>query len=306
MKRIIKDYFTFSKKERTAIVILLLLIACFIAAPYLYSVKRKPPVVNQALVDFLAKNKTAAADSGEENIISFRPPVYESRVSDKETFPFDPNTISPEEWKRLGINDKTIRTITNYRNKGGEFRSAEDIRKIWGLKKEEADRLIPFVRLEVKPRPAKPTGDLPNPQTKQPVTRSTPKEIDINTATLEEWKALPGIGEVLANRIIKFRERIGGFVSMEQLHKTYGISDSAFQMIDSYLKLDPANLPKLNLNTASAFDIRRRLNVSAAISKAIVMYREQYGPYQSINDLKKVVLVSDTLFQRVAVLVSAP
>jgi hypothetical protein len=45
----LKDYFTFSKKERTAMIILLLLIACFIAAPYLYSVKRKPPVINQAL-----------------------------------------------------------------------------------------------------------------------------------------------------------------------------------------------------------------------------------------------------------------
>jgi competence protein ComEA len=64
------------------------------------------------------------------------------------------------------------------------------------------------------------------------------------------------------------------------------------------LKLDPANLPKLNLNTASAYDMRRRLKYFNGIAKAIVMYREQYGPYQSVNDLKKVVLVSDTLFQR--------
>lgn len=287
-------------------IILLLLIACFVAAPYLYSVKRKPPVINQALADFLAKNKNAAVDSSAENMIVFRSPAYESRVSQKETFPFDPNNISPEEWKRLGISDKTTRTILNYRNKGGKFRSAEDLRKIWGIKNEDAERLIPFVRIEVKPQTEKTINDPPNLQPKQPVTRSTPKEIDINTATVEEWKTLPGIGEVLANRIIKFRERIGGFVSMEQLHKTYGISDSVFQLIDPYLKLDPANLPKLNLNTASAFDIRRRLNVSTAVGKAIVMYRDQYGPYQSINDLKKIVLISDTLFQRVLPLISIP
>jgi competence protein ComEA len=145
----------------------------------------------------------------------------------------------PTEWKRLGIADKTIRTIVNYRSKGGKFRSAEDLRKIWGFKKEDAERLIPFVQMEVNEQPAKPKNDLPGPQPKQPVIRNIPKEIDINTATAEEWKALPGIGEVLANRIIKFRERIGGFVSMEQLHKTYGISDSVFQLIGPYIKLDP-------------------------------------------------------------------
>jgi competence protein ComEA len=95
MKRIIKDYFTFSKKERTAIIILLLLIACFIAAPYLYSVKRKPPVINQALVDFLAKNKTAPADSSEENMIAFINLCMKKCIQ-KRKFSFDPNTISAE------------------------------------------------------------------------------------------------------------------------------------------------------------------------------------------------------------------
>jgi competence protein ComEA len=306
MKRIIKDYFTFSKKERTAMIILLLLTACFIAAPYLYSVKRKPPLINRALADFLAKNKTVTTDSSEENVMAFHSPVYERHPSKKETFLFDPNAISPAEWKRLGVPDKTIRTIINYRTKGGKFRSAEDLRKIWGFKKEEAERLIPFVQIKGNEQPEKPGRAEPNPQPKQPVIRNIPKEIDINSATAEEWKALPGIGEVLANRIIKFRERIGGFVSMEQLHKTYGISDSVFQLIGPYIKLDPSNLPKLNLNTASAYDMRRRLNILPAIAKVIVMYREQYGPYQSVNDLKKVVLVSDTLFQRVSALVSVP
>jgi competence protein ComEA len=304
MKRIIKDYFTFSKKERVAIIILLLLIACFIAAPYLYPVKRKPPLINQALVDFLAKNKILTADSNEENHPG--KPAYENSLVKKETFAFDPNTLSPGEWKRLGINDKTIRTIVSYRSKGGKFRSAEDLRKIWGFKKEDADRLLPFVQLAIAEQPAKPKNDAPGIQSRQDPVRVVPKEIDINIATAEEWKALPGIGEVLANRIIKFRERIGGFVSMEQFHKTYGISDSVFQLITPYLKLDPSNQPKLNLNTASAYDMKRRLSISTATAKAIVMYREQYGPYQSLNDLKKIILISDTLFQRISALISVP
>lgn len=304
MKRILKDYFTFSKKERTAIIVLLLLIAGFISAPYLYPVKRKPPVINPALVDLLAKNKPVPEDSGEENGTRFHRPAYENNSLPKENFSFDPNTISAGDWKRLGIADRTIRTIVNYRSKGGKFRSAEDLRKIWGFKKEDADRLVPFVQMEATEQTAKQKNDPPNPQPKPPVARHAPKEIDINTATVEEWKALPGIGEVLANRIIKFRERIGGFGSMEQLHKTYGISDSVFLAIGPYLKLDPANLPKLNVNTASAYDMRRRLSIPLAIAKAIVTYREQNGPYESVNDLTKVILVSDTLFQRVLPLIT--
>ncbi|MEO8171761.1 MAG: helix-hairpin-helix domain-containing protein [Sediminibacterium sp.] len=302
MKRIIKDYFTFSKKERTAMIILLLLIACFIAAPYLYSVKQKPPVINQVLVDFLAQKKNPATDSSEETSMVFRQTVH--AVSKKETFLFDPNIISPGEWKRLGIADKTIRTIVNYRSKGGKFRSAEDIRKIWGIRKEDADRIIPFVQIETVTQPKKQIGDPPSPSSQQIRSVKKTAELDINTATIEEWKALPGIGEVLANRIIKFRERIGGFTSMEQFRKTYGISDSVFLVIEPFLKLNPDTLPKLNLNVASVYDLRKRLAVSIAVAKAIIVHREQNGVFRSVDEVKNVVLMTDTMFQRISQLVS--
>jgi competence protein ComEA len=299
MKRIIKDYFTFSKKERTAIILLLLLITCFLAAPYVYSVKLKPPVLNKALRNFLEKNTGfSPGDSLQENNISVKSTEESYHSAKAEVFLFDPNTISAEEWKRLGISNKTIRTIYNYLSKGGKFRSAEDIKKIWGFKEEDAERLIPFVRMQQRDQPNKSFKN--NPLNPQPVTSNKIPSIDINTATAEEWKALPGIGEVLANRIIKFRERIGGFTTIEQVHKTYGISDSVFGQISSYLVFNPAALPKLNLNTISAYELRMRVAIPDAIARAIVMYRNQYGPYQSVNDLKKIVFISDSLFQRIS------
>lgn len=299
MKRILKDYFTFSKKERTAIILLLLMMACFIAAPYFYRVKPKPLVLNKALVDYLAKNKNAPADSNEEDTRSFHPPVETAPVIKKEIFPFDPNTISSDEWKRLGIGDKTIRTILNYRNKGGKFRSAEDIKKIWGIKKEAAERLMPFVRIAVAESSQKKQFNN-YPPAPQRITGNKIAELDINAATIDEWKALPGIGEILASRIIKFRDRMGGFSSIEQVHKTYGITDSVFQVIIPYLKINTATIQKLNLNTASVYDLKMKANIPNEVAKAIVIYRQQYGPYQSVNDLRKIVLMSDSLFQRIA------
>jgi competence protein ComEA len=307
MKRIIKDYFTFSKKERVAITVLLLVIACFIAMPYLYPGKHKPPLVNKVLADYIAKNKKVTEESGGKKSSFYSPgknEAKESVVTRKESFPFDPNTITQEEWQRLGVAEKTVRTIINYRNKGGKFRTAEDIRKIWGMRSGDADRLVPFVRLEIKEPAKRETGY--RQQKEVPVAQPARKEIvsiEINTATEDEWKSLPGIGEVLAKRILKFREYAGGFTTIEQVRKTYGLADSVFQRIVPYLKINMQSVPKLDLNLVSAYDLRRKLNVDEGVAKAIVVYRKQNGPYQSIDGLKKIILMSDTLFQRIAPLV---
>ena len=62
-------------------------------------------------------------------------------------------------------------------------------------------------------------------------------KIEINTATEEDFKALPGIGDVLSKRIIKFRTSIHGFKSVDDISRTYGLSDSTFQLILPYLTI---------------------------------------------------------------------
>jgi competence protein ComEA len=111
---------------------------------------------------------------------------------------------------------------------------------------------------------------------------------------------LPGIGEVLANRIIKFREKIGGFTNIEQVRKTYGINDSVFQRIEVFLSISQVKSAGLDLNQASVSELQMVAGVSEAVAKAIVVYRQQYGPYRSVTDLKKIVFMSDTLYQRIA------
>ncbi len=303
MKRIVKDYFTFSKKERTAIFILLLLMAVFVALPYFYPDKNHPPSINKALVDFVAQAKQLSADSFvyEENSRSnFSDESRYGTTVIKETFPFDPNTIGDDAWRRLGISDKTIRTINNYRNKGGQFRQPEDLRKIWGIRKEDADRLVPYVRVERE-------TDNRDPKTsysKTFTTKGVPKNIDINIASEEDWALLPGIGEVLAKRIVAFREKAGGFTSAAHVKKTYGISDSVFNAIEKYLTTDARYLPKVNLNTASVYQLKDRLGIEEPVARSMVVFRKQYGPYQSVQELKKLVFLPDSVFQRIISLVS--
>jgi competence ComEA-like helix-hairpin-helix protein len=304
MKRIIKDYFSFSKKERIAVILLLLLMGVFMAAPYLYVPKHEPPVLNKALFDFVAKGTSRTPDSIGRVGGSFIDPEGSTSTIHYRLFSFDPNTATETDWNRLGVYPKTIRTIFNYRNKGGHFRSAEDIRKIWGLKKEQADRLVPYVRIagqEANSFKSQTNGHEFTTRTQKPGTwlQDRPvRVLDINTATAEDWKSLPGIGEVLANRIVKFRERLGGFSELALVKKTYGISDSVFRLISPYLKADASTLAKIDLNTASAYDLRIKADIPDGIAKAIIIYRQQNGPFQSIYDLKKVRFIADSLFEK--------
>lgn len=299
MKRILKNYLTFTRKERTAVLVLLVLISALLVAPVFYSPEPAPPRDTRLLQRYL----DSAQATKEEKLMSVDAKTAETEI---ENFPvslffFDPNTLDPADWLRLGIPEKTVRTIMNFRNKGGQFRLPEDLRKIWGLRKADADRLVPYIRIKSQmndvyanrfPLPARGKKGAEQKQV-----------IDVNTATAAEWESLPGIGKVLANRLIKYREKLGGFTSLEQVKKTYGISDSVFTLIQPLLRLQPEMVPgnrSLDLNTATVGQLTAVAGIPEAIAKAIVVYRKEYGPFLQITDLKKLVLISDTLFLRVA------
>jgi DNA uptake protein ComE-like DNA-binding protein len=138
-------------------------------------------------------------------------------------FEFNPNELPAEGWKKLGLRDKTIQTILHYREKGGWFREPGDLKKIWGLSLEEANKLIPFVAIP----------KLEKPILNQPIDlpKLMPASILINQATMAELLLIPGINKSLAARMIKFRDKLGGFKNIEQIRKTYGLSDSLFQLM---------------------------------------------------------------------------
>src|SRR4051812_45590262 len=234
-KAIWKDYFSFSKKERIAIVILLIIIGVFIILPFFFSPHFKKSVVDLQLQQqlFDAQNLKQSADTVADSVDVYKEPhqitTNKSAINKSQLFYFDPNTLEPAGWQRIGLRDKTIGTILNYRNKGGRFKQPDDLRKIYNLQKEEADLLIPYVQIKSINEQHAQTNELhEQPQknlneTKQAASISINQEkIDINTATTEEFKSLPGIGDVLSNRIIKFRTAIHGFKSVEDIRKTYG------------------------------------------------------------------------------------
>lgn len=303
MKDFFKNYCQFSKKERLGVIVLFTLIGLFILLPELYQ-----PPVKKIYTDSVFNLINQSASEQMVNSSKYKTDE-ENRVKQYRLFSFNPNLATADQFASLGLTEKNIRTILNYRSKGGRFKQATDLRKIWGIRTEDAERLIPYAIIEPMP-------SFGHYNVAQSGTYNYPKPIipilDINMATVAEWEALPGIGPVLAARIVRYREKLGGFTQLVQLQKTYGISDSLFNKLVPYLRLNVqeaktsiiqlariADSVKPNINKASVAQLMA-VAIPEEIAKAIVLYRKQYGLFGSIADLKKIIFISEPVFEQIA------
>lgn len=212
-----------------------------------------------------------------------------------ELFRFDPNVATEAELLRLGLPPRTVKSILNYRAKGGKFRKKEDLEKIYTLSESDYARVAPYITVPealasaAAPRPVAYAGG-----TTQQVSSKDP--VDINRASVEAWMALPGIGEIRARQLVNFRERLGGFLSIDQVGEMYGLPDSVFQRIKPKLAFSMANLRKINLNTASVADLDAHPYISKRQAELIAAYRGQHGAFATPDDLDKILAISDKLW----------
>jgi competence ComEA-like helix-hairpin-helix protein len=116
-------------------------------------------------------------------------------------------------------------------------------------------------------------------------------KIDINTADSAAFERLPGIGEKLSSRIIKYRERLGGFVAVAQLQDVYGLSDSTYQIIRPRVEMKSGFKPRLiPVNSADYMVFRRHPYVQSATLKAVLAYRKAHGKIISFTEYKGIAM----------------
>lgn len=211
-------------------------------------------------------------------------------------FNFDPNTLSAEGWKKLGLHDKAIHTIQNYLSKGGKFRKPEDLEKIWGLNKALVKRLVPFV--EIKEKVTKQDNYQKEAAIPSTYRKSAAIIIDINDSDTSDWIALPGIGSKLALRIVNFRSKLGGFKNINQVAETFGLQDSVFQKIKPMLLLANNTVKKININTATLEELKQHPYIRYNLAGLIVQYRNQHGSFSKIEDLGNIMAVTSDVMQK--------
>lgn len=303
---ILKDYLTFSKRERTGSIVLIGLIVVIFLLPEFYPEPKRytDPATIEAFSKQAAELKKIFPDSASG--VMHKDSNVDHGGSKKDynheitLFNFDPNTVSDAGWSKLGVSDRTTRTIRNYLSKGGSFRNADDLGKIYGIQKSLYEMLRPFVVIKKtgsdklhKPEFAK-RSDQPN------AYHRKPEIIDINASDTSMWIALPGIGSKLASRIIGFRDKLGGFYSVEQIKEVYGLPDSTFQRIRPYVYENVSKIRQININTVDAAALKNHPYMKWNIANAIVNYRLQHGNYDSLESLLQIDIITPELLSKLS------
>ena len=247
--------------------------------------------------------------------------IYATEEAPVETFPFDPNTADSTQLLRLGLAPWQVRAIYRYRAKHGRYHTPEDFARTPGMTNEMWQRLSPQIRIAeryryvdaeaiaAKARESRPSAartqskasaadtastlptrssslasspSVPRDTIQRPVKYESLVQVDLATADTNQLKKIPGIASYRASQIVRYRESLGGFVSVEQVMESCSMPDDVLD----WFCLSHTRTRKVNLNKASVQSMRRHPYISFYQARAIYERRIDKGPLRSPSDLE--------------------
>ncbi|MCF8459436.1 MAG: helix-hairpin-helix domain-containing protein [Flavobacteriales bacterium] len=288
-----KEYLSFHRSERNAIIVLVILLFTLIVFN-LYQrffwkanweemqLKYGPSIVQfQEEIDSISLVEASPQP--------WIPKTYEH-------FKFDPNTLDSTGWLALGFSPKQTASILKYRSKGAKFRKPEDIKNLFMVNDERYKELQPFIdikpisderaerKFEEYPKWEKPTYE--------------PTIVELNTADSALLVTINGVGPSYAKRILKYREQLGGYVSKNQLFELYKIDSAHILPILQSVHVDTTIRKRINVNTADYQELLKHPYIDPNLAKTIVNYRQQHGKYKKLLELKKIQILKEDTYTK--------
>ncbi|MES2380427.1 MAG: helix-hairpin-helix domain-containing protein [Bacteroidota bacterium] len=276
-------YFYFSPSERKGIIILLLLTILVVFIPSVYRLL-KP--LNNTYVSISKLNKLDSIN-------------VTNTANDQEsilTNPININTASDDELKQLGLSEKNIATVHNYLSKGGKLKSIDDLKKLYGIKPDVMEQLTPFIVF------TNDTNYTLDTYADSTIKKKTPfKAIELNTTDSATLVKLYRIGPIMAGRIIEYRNKLGGFLDLNQLMEIYGFDEDILYDLHGKIYVDASKAKKINLNTVSEEELKQHPYFKYKLARIIINYRLQHGNYKSYTDLLNIKIVNDSILTRIKI-----
>jgi competence ComEA-like helix-hairpin-helix protein len=279
----LRQYFNFSQKELNGVLVLLFLLILVWLIPIFINQSPDSFDVEKAKKEIAEFERNLAPDK----VYSYR--EVELKPGHATYTDFDPNGLPAERWKQLGLSEKQIAVIKRFEAKGGHFYKKEDVKKMYVISPETYAKLEPYIQIP-------PTQF----EQKSPATTASKVRIELNTADSLALDQVNGIGPAFASRILKYRERLGGFYSLEQLKEVYGVDSAHFAQWLPQLYLNSAAIRKIDINTATFEELKRHPYLSYKQINALIQYRKQHGAYASLSDLKNIPLFTDEILRKLA------
>lgn len=282
-----RNFFGFSRGETNAFLILLplMFILIFSEPVYRYWFTGRSPdySIEKKRLDSLLATWKWASDSL----------INERQASALRLFSFNPNQCSKEELISLGFSNPIANRIVNYRSKGGKFLVKKDLLKIHGMDSSFYEKMSLYIALPESI--AKETLKSKSEVREKPAVA----KFDLNTADTSQLVKIYGIGPKLSQRIIIYREKLGGFISGAQLKEVYGLDSTVVKELLSKSFIEENFKPRrVDVNAATEKELGSHPYIKYKLAKAIVAYRMQHGAFNTVEDLKNIAIVEQEALQK--------
>lgn len=267
LQRFLKEYFSFTRRERNGIVVLIsFLFAAVIIPqlllPLLYRTDQAPHAASYELYSLAQQLK--------------KPPDNSTAL-----FVFDPNTATDEELMRLGLNERQVSNIRNYISAGGIYRTGEDLLKMYTIDTALYLQLESYIHISAEKQQT--VSDYVDDSERN--GKREPLMVELNGADEKQLMELRGLGPVYSSRIVKYRELLGGYVRPDQLTEVYGIDEELFLQLEPQLHADTNGIRKICLNSAGFSDLLRHPYIDYEQVSAVFSYRDTAGMFKSVTEL---------------------
>ena len=294
------EVFRFSNKELRAQTILAVLCLVIITLKNFYLAEKSSFILTHRTFDgfdsIQVQNQIVAEKQKDIN-------TYDSLTKGKQRVViefFDPNVVDAEKLISFGLSKKQVASWIHFRERGGVFFKDRDICKLYCLTESQKRSLLPFVRISKKEVQYHKSSFK---NIEKPFDPSYGKGIqallDINSCTSQELEEMPGIGNVLAERIVKYRNRLGGFASIDQLSEVYGLDQEKISLFVHRLRLNDKYVNRIQINLDNDSIIKKHPYFNYKMLRLLSAYKKQHSYISGKEDLMKIPVFNDSIFRKI-------
>jgi len=112
-------------------------------------------------------------------------------------------------------------------------------------------------------------------------------KLELNLCDTAEIVVIPQFGSKRAQRLVEYREKLGGFYSFEQLKEVYILQNIEVDFLKKYFKLDISLIRKINVNNATYKELVTHPYIDSYLAKLLINYREKNGKFSSMEEIQK-------------------
>lgn len=287
----VRSFFGFSRKETNAFLILLpLMLIILISEPVYHTWKMSG--YNEQILD------QRYADSVLASLTFLKGDSMISEIPERPAFrfrEFDPNSIREKDFIAMGLKPYLASRVMRYREKGGRMKQKTDLLKIYGMDSAWFHEAEHWIRIPESPH----HEPVAKPQLHSEKKVQPRERIDINTADSTQLMSIFGIGPALSKRIRTYREKLGGFVSMDQLAEVYGLDSVVRARLQTDFFVAPSFIPRqIDLNT-DHIEALLHPYIKRKEAFAIIAYRKQHGRFDSAEKLLEIPLLTTGWLEKV-------